>query len=502
MSHRCRTPARRRDDSGAIAVAMLIVLVGMTLSALLVPVLLVQFDSTRRGMHRERGLHAAQTGLDVAVGQIRAARDDDGAGAWSKLPCGPLAGRVDPAGAARYRVTIDYLPVDPRGQPDSWIAANRIRCDAGSGPSAVPRFARLRSTGADDGRGNRTLRATYVFSTDRPIVAGGLVRAYSAVPDVRLCLDGGSASPAAGTPVRMADCVGGSPAQVFAYEENLTLALVASKSAAMPLGMCLDAGVAPAAGSVVQFQPCGEVTRKQQQWSYHGASDTFRGTADGATVSGSCFTVRQPDTSGSPVVLGSACDTVKSSATSFWPDASVGRGGAGPVAGQLVNFAQNSRCLDAAPGRGWAPGGYLTVYPCEQAPDPTRIAANQRWTWPSTQDGQSGVTGMIRTNRTLAGLCLRSLGPGQYADLQDCPAGTPPANVRWTVYGDTGTYSTSYRIVDYTGNCLTPTTVPTVHDRGDQVSKVIVAPCDGSTGQQWNAPPSLHARAPLKDVTE
>src|SRR5207248_2932537 len=98
-------------------------------------------------------------------------------------------------------------------------------------------------------------------------------------------------------------CDPGSDQQRFAYQSNLTLVLVASRSTAGPLGMCLDAAPPHTAGRVVQVQPCATTTRAQQQWTFDGYGN-LAGTADGTTPDGSCLNVQTPGAVGSFVVLG------------------------------------------------------------------------------------------------------------------------------------------------------------------------------------------------------
>ena len=94
----------------------------------------------------------------------------------------------------------------------------------------------------------------------------------------------------------------------------------------------------------------------------------------------------------------------------------------------------------------------------------------------------------------------------QYVTLAECGATdvlTDP-NLIWTVYGDTGVYATSYRIVDSYGFCLTPTDLtanpPDTHTDG--TAKVKVAACNNSELQKWNAPADLNQPSPLTDTTE
>ena len=151
----------------------------------------------------------------------------------------------------------------------------------------------------------------------------------------------------------------------------------------------------------------------------------------------------------------------------------------------------------------------LIAWPCQQAPDPAAVAWSQRWALPAVATGATSGTGLITTEPTSGRRCLRSpgsTGAGQYVTLTGCPAGAPPTELRWTVTGDTGSYATSYRITDGYGFCLAPTdpfaTPPDLYPIGQQISKVVVAPCDGSTRLKWNSPANILQSSPLLDIGE
>jgi hypothetical protein len=76
--------------------------------------------------------------------------------------------------------------------------------------------------------------------------------------------------------------------------------------------------------------------------------------------------------------------------------------------------------------------------------------------------------------------------------------------LKWTMYGDTGDYATSYRIVDINGYCLTPTNlaVATPDTHGDGTAKVKVAPCTSSELQKWNAPANFNKPLVLTNTRE
>ena len=102
---------------------------------------------------------------------------------------------------------------------------------------------------------------------------------------------------------------------------------------------------------------------------------------------------------------------------------------------------------------------------------------------PVTNQGKGRVT---TTNpSTNVTYCLKSPGstaPGRYVTVVQCPTNTT-TETTWTFYGHNTNYSTSYILVDYQGNCMTPTD-PAVdkYSSGQNISKIVMAPCTGSTG--------------------
>jgi hypothetical protein len=498
---------RRGDDTGTLVMAMLVIMVGVMLSLVLVPVAVNQLVVTENQTQRNQALAAAETGLDVALGQIRAATDGIGAGVKDYLPCGPMAGDVSSVGTAEYTVTIDYLLDDPQGEDDDWVEAHRLACTPNGGPSAMPAYAVLRAEGTDPVAGargplsHRSLRATYTFKTDNRLVSGGQIHAYRTSGGLDLCMDAGTPNPSDGASLRMRLCNPSSTTQKFSYNTNLTLSLVSSRTAAMPLGMCLEAGATHANNNRVTFAPCTTTTVPRQQWSYNGSAN-FEGTSNGSTLDGYCFNLQSPNQDGSFVTLrnGSGCKQSYNNVQSFLPEKSVGAGAAGKAGGQLVNFDQFGRCLDVTEQKPNHP--FLIAWPCKQAPDPNNVDWNQRFTIPAP-----GVEGRITTTKGTT-YCLTSPGstaPGAYVTLTNCPANLSDS-MKWRVFEATDRYDTSYRVLDKFGNCLTVTdpdaTPPDLYQTGLQIGKIVVRKCNASTTQKWNATPDLADSAPLTDVIE
>ncbi len=546
MTPRSAPPRRPLTDTGSMPIALLLTLVGISLSALLVPMALGQLQSTRFAQDRSGALHAAQAGLDVALGQIRAARTvaspSSGAtydtGRRDRLPCGPLSAGVP--GGGRYLVELNYLTADPSGllsaaDPYAAVAASPDRittCVAGAGTPVTPAYAVLfawgtgRPTGAvRDAPASRRLQAMYRFRTTNENIPGGLIRVRGG-SGVELCLDAGSALPAAGARVFMQPCQDRNARQVFTYNRNLTLTLSSSRTASTPQGMCLQAGTTHTVGTPVDFQPCAATTSVAQQWSTNNVAN-FMGTTDGVSLDGFCFNVQTPDTPGSPVVLASGypdCEGVYDNKQTFLPDAAVGAGAAGVDAGQVVNFKLFGRCLDVTNND--PTQTYLIAWPCKQAPDTSHVLWNQKWQLPAVSTDPADPrtpsgTGAIITRYNGVDHCLESPGStafGSYPRVVPCPSGTPTGNLVWTVYGKTGAYATSYQIQagpkpapgGAGGICLAaadPTAQPAelyenTGYNGPPIGKIVMRDCDGSTWQKWNAPADLLDSAPLKNFGE
>ncbi|HEX8347288.1 MAG TPA: hypothetical protein VF657_21500, partial [Actinoplanes sp.] len=444
-------PSSRPDEAGSMPLAMLITMVGVLLSGVLAATTAVQLDNSRNAISSERALQAAQAGLDAALAQIRAANDgtetngEDDNGVLSKLPCGPLNGRVSAASTASYSVKIEYRTLRTGAE---------LVCHGPKGPS----FAKLISKGTDSTGGlTRTLEAWYTFRTTNKNIAGGRIPVYRTATSKELCLH---ATPDNKVTVELCNLAPGGPQQRWAYNSNLTITLVSSITEATPLGRCVDAGPVPHTGNnlPVTLQPCFATTQPRQQWSFNDDGNLEGTKSDGSDVDGYCLNVKKPDEPASDIVLknGGGCSEAYTNVQNFNPDPDAGAGAAGAGSGQLVNFRQFGRCVDV-PGQNWT-RGYLTAWPCKQKPNPTQIAWNQRWTTPALLPGASSATGTISTqpNNTAFRTCITSpltAGTTSYAFLSQCLLALGEAG-QWTVNGDTGSYDTSFTIVDSKENCL------------------------------------------------
>ncbi len=528
------------DDRGSMPMAMLVITIGLVTSALLTPIVVRQFTSTRSLIARNVELNAAQAGLDMMMAQVRAASQVSTTtagrtGLLGNLPGCTLTGNAGTAGTTTtlpYTVGVKYFDGD----------GNALSCP----PATAPTTATVTSTGLSPDGKKRTLMATYIFSTSNTNIAGGSIRIDTSSPS-QLCFDAGAAkSPAAGTAVTMQVC-SGSSRQLFGYTADLFLKLINYEvSPGAPDGMCLVAGAPTtphATNQVINFQPCPVSSNKTLyptsplfQWSLDGSS-RFEATTAAQGIDSSYCVNMTSNTVGSGVFLGS-CST--NAQTNIWRSSpGVGAGMAGDNTNQLVNYAQFSRCLDVT-GQSLT-ATYMIAWFCKQAPNKV-IDWNQQWFHPTPKstrptDGSdetlcsntsticakgniviSQGTKVVSGTPTLGTpvYCLKSplsTASNVYATVVSCPLGSYDTSVKtadastgliWTVYHDTGAYATSYRIMDTAGYCLTPTdqnAVPKdVHTDG--TSKVKVTTCSSNELQKWNAPPNISTPTPLTNLVE
>ena len=343
------------DDRGSMPLAMLVVLVGIALSGTLASTVITQVRTADFNARRVQALHAAQAGLDAGLATVRGAVGPDGAGDTALLPCGPLAGTIDPSTSSGYEVTIAYFGTDPQGKPID-TTDGLITCANARNKNPGPAYVRFNSTGhaAKGSTAKRQLRGTYIVHTDNTNISGGgihVVRASNSDPD--LCFDAQLPQPAAGTEVLMKSCNPGATTQTWAYNDTLQWVLVSSQTPDRPYGMCWDVPYANTAtnpisrsGStyVVKMQPCQDTKPGlyRQQWSFHDDA-TLRGSrSDGADFDGFCLRLEEANKTGTRVMAQSGCSGA-GNVVSFGADANTGAGQAaakdgGQKIGQLINY--------------------------------------------------------------------------------------------------------------------------------------------------------------------
>lgn len=494
-------PPRGSDDRGSMSILLLVVLLGLALSALLVPMIITSSRTTTFDKTRVQALDAAQAGIDVTLGAIRTSTDAIG-GVSAKLPCGPGTGVVNGASAASYSVVVEYFTTDPAGQ--TYPSPNAMKCVTGYGPYdlatglTTPNYARITSTGSvgtptNGSSPSRTLSTTYVFRTSDEYTLGGVVQVEGG--NSALCLDVGTA-PVVGTAVVVQPCSTSSPPaarQVFAYRVDLTLQLVASVTAANPAGLCLSPARTPAvAGDAVVLAQCvtlGLPPVYTHQWSYND-NGKYQAAQATSVLTGAlpnlCMNVLA-QAAGQPVVVGGC-------GTGWIPSASVGAGAA--ALPQWVNFSEFGRCLDVTAQN--VSASFLIDYPCKQNPFPAAKTWNQLFTAPPNLTKLDSVSGQIYTTAGGVRYCLTSPGvDGGYVTVRTCVTGS--AQQTWTIYSGNASLPYSKRFTIVSGSlCLG---LGTPNPTQAAWSTIVSETCSGAKEQKWNGVASALDSA-VKDVYE
>jgi hypothetical protein len=512
---------RRPDDRGSLTLVMLFAVIGLGLAATLTTLVAIEHTDTHVATARNVALDAAQSGLDVALANIRASvRNSDGSGDPDQLPCAPLTGTIGTGNTTSYTVTLYYLATAPPSGDVAWAAAHKLTCTAGSGPAALPAYLMMVSTGrAGTTTTTRMMTATYSFTStvrnDR--VLGGNIKVYDINGVNDFCLTAGNA-PAVGTQLAIENCNPAKAGQQFTYQNGLSINVKNTS-------LCADGrtsafNLTEQAGNKVTLHTCATDPVPNQTWSQNDDA-AFVGTDNGTVENDFCWNIVAnkiilADLNDSP----STCANKWGNDKSFFPASDVGAGRAGPNTGQLVNSDQLGRCVDVtANDVNW---GFLIVFPCKQSVTGT-VLWNQTWKLPTIPDGSSSATGYIYTTYSGTKYCLQSPGNTSNADRGDgspfsaiklvsCSAsGTPPFNLAWTVYVDTGRWTTSYRIESTYNAGSGSYCLATADPAGPAVaqwsaynvtfSKLILSSCNGSDLLKWNAFSRFYESS-LTDITE
>jgi Ricin-type beta-trefoil lectin domain len=515
--HHKRRPTGER---GSLAVLLMVMLVGLMLSALLVPMIITQNRTTRFDSSRVQALNAAQAGIDVSLGAIRAAVDTVGIGVSGKLPCGTQSGIVNGASVAAYSVVIEYFRFDPVTYPYPALPSQVMKCVPGYGTfdlvsgATTPGFARFTSAGTvgtatNGSTAGRTLTSTYVFRTSNINILGGLVKISPATAN--LCMDVGSPTAPAATPVKLQLCSVTTPLaaqQVFSYRTDLTLQLVSSITLANPNGLCLNSAATPAVGgNAVRLNQCGLLgvpAAYTQQWSYND-NGQYQAAQSSSATDGSlpnlCMNVAT-QAANQAVILNSC-------GTGWIPSPSVGPGAA--ALPQWINYSEFGRCLDVTAQD--VNKAFLIDYPCKQNPSPGAKTWNQLFQAPAIPAGQPSATGQISTCTSVPATtsasvcnaqkyCLTSPGTNgslvtSYVTVKTCDINNTKQT--WIIYGGDSSlnYSTKYTIVN--GALCLGLSAPNAELT--DWSTIDVETCTGATEQKWNAVPNLLISA-LKNIHE
>ncbi len=506
--------------------AMMAILVAAMLGGLMLPMVISQNRSTRFDITRIHSLHAAQAGIDVVLGQVRASTAADSSGyiwgAPARLPCypqsSPLTGQANSTGSGRYVVSVVYWATTPGGSGSPMICSTGYGTYDLATATATPRYAVITSTGTDgtvdSGSKGRTVISTYVFQTDDTNIPGGQIRLYPlAGSSDKWCMQADKLVPDPGTRIVIRACSSTTPPlaqQVFAYRSDLSIQLVSSVKPATPGGLCIDTEpTAHAAGVGMVLKTCGIVnpgdcvnlsscSPYNQQWSVDDNAHLRGASTDKSNTDGYCINAAS-QTEGVPLTLVGCAGSTQDPYQTWVPAPTAGAGMAGAGNNQLVNYRQFATCLDVT---GQDPNAaYLILYTCKQNPNPVNVAWNQKFTPVPGLVATPSYVRLLKTTQGSTSYCLTSpmVSGGGVVRVTPCPvSATAGSATSWTIYqtqGDTSgsdlSYAQKFTIVDSQGSCLGSGVGTDLHL--GQYLKATVSRCDGSTSQKWNANASLDA---------
>jgi hypothetical protein len=303
-------------DRGSLAMVMLVIIVGMGLAALMLPLVLVQTHTTTFDKTRSFALQAAESGIDMAVGQIRGAVDAAGAGDVSQLPCEVPSGYKDTSVddmkntaavadsgiGSKYGASIAYFDSDP----NSSNPPTKLDCGLG-GVVGDPQFARITATGFAPGEiRDRTLEVTYTFKQPAFHKFTGQIRMYGSDLCITITGNANNASvpvqPCANTP---------DSKQVFEYYGNMIRLVPSDDSTDANGGWCLE--IDGGSGNPLKMKGCNGDAWPKKPFLFYGQQIRFE-QGDGTDW---CL---GKSSSGQPVTMPTCDDSSQDIAQAWEPD--------------------------------------------------------------------------------------------------------------------------------------------------------------------------------------
>jgi hypothetical protein len=454
---------------------------------------------------------AAESGINVVVGQIRNAEDAPDAenkvyGDPEKLPC-TATGSVSSGGSDLvYEVTVLYFTEDPTGRTTGWRSSNALPCTPGFGPADDPTHALITSTGTgldverSPGDVERSLEVVYEFLVTNTNIPGGYIYSWDkTITEDRFCLE--ASSIAVGATIRYiarADCGDNDARQLWVYDKDYRIKLA---STTLPTfedePLCITGTPNGSTPVVATLQVCADPTsasRWNQLWSWEGGA-TWRGQQNPISNGYSNYWLTSGSKSG--VGVGSQLHVWNQSGvdaewSSYNPDPRVGAGAAGDSTHQIVNYLEFGRCVDVTHGNVAEP--QMIVYPCKQDPNPaqTQLNWNHKWYYsePAGNVGELGPQQIYVLQNNTTKYCLKSAGTeGGFVTFTSACSTTATAQ-KWTRVASVGSYDTSYTFKDGYGRCLDLGPWYKIGTSAQEAwSTMVTNTCSSSLGQKWNAEP-------------
>ena len=496
---------KRGDDETGVALlsAIIFMILMAGISVVLLSVVLGQIAPANMAQKGTRTIYAAQAGLQTSLGVLRSVATLPDSqnhiyGDPTRLPCS-LAGNVDAQNNdIRYSVAISYFSQDPTPQTPAWQDSHKLMCPAVP-LGTQPKYALLESTGhapmyvgvADASIGDRKLSAVYKFKISNANIRGGRIYTGAAPP---LCFEamplGATHAVGAGSLVQfVSTCTASAtndPKQLWIYDVDYKIKL-ASSTVNGAAGLCITGPDPTDIGNpqYATLQACtSDASRWNQLWSWTG-DYTWRGQNPLILTGTSNYFL-------SGMGVGNKLQVRIGHSDTFAPSTAVGAGAASYSTHQLVNYLEFGRCADVTQQNIGAT--FEISYPCKQdaSGDPASpgVLWNHKWfynepTTGSTADPQELYVNYLDTTK----YCLETpVGTIIYPMFNSSCDGR--ASEKWVRVKNTGIYVESYVLKDNLGRCLAVDSngPKWIGSNGQPFSKIIVAACDGSLAQKWNAP--------------
>ena len=482
------------SESGvALLSAILFMIIMAGISVVLLSTVLGQIVPSSLAQRNTKTIYAAQAGVQASLAMLRSASKTDSTGTYgdpTKLVCS-LTGSIDAQNnGLSYVANISYYTTDPT----TTATPTPLGC-SGAGVSGQPKYAKISSQGiaapvagvSSTPTGSRYLSAVYTFKITNINIPGG--RIFDGANNY--CFE--ATGTAVGSTIQFTskgNCVKAKEAvQLWIYDTDYEIKL-ASTTVTGSTPLCI-AGPKIWGDSTqnATLQKC-VVKQWNQLWSWMG-SYTWQGQSQTITDGYSPYYLAGSFAEGNylQVNAGGASGT-------FNPTPAVGPGAASVNTKQIVNYLEFGRCLDVTNEQ--ITSDFMISYPCKQDPSGTgtppgtgQLKWNHKWYYTEPVAPATSLTQTISVlvnNDAAQKYCLQTptAASGLIYPLFKSCVGSENLQ-KWTRINNTGTYAGSYLFVDYLGRCLSVGTNPS-DLFNTSFSKIIVATCDNSLAQKWNAP--------------
>jgi len=505
-----RTNARMRrgDDEGvALLTALLFMILVAGLSVVLLSVILSQAMPVYTAQKSTKTVYSAQAGLQAALGVVRSLAKVDPTtgnttGIRASLPCS-VSGKVDGSDStSTYFVTMKYFMTDPTGKDTAWQNSNDMDCTGTVLPGTTqPLYAMAFADGrgaaipgkSDATIGDRHISAIYKFRVTNVNIPGGRIWDYGNT----FCLESGSPSVGATVTLKAtANCTSASDStQLWVYDTDYEIKL-ASSLAVGRTPLCITSPVnttstaaASGAATLTACKAKTDASRWPQLWSWTGSNSWVGQNALNTSNTGFCLS---PGT----IAAGSVLTVQTSCSGGFSPSTAVGAGAASFDTKQIVNYKEFGRCADVTDQK--IGNAFMISYPCKQDPTGTgtQLLWNHKWyytepTKPNTSVADQAII-VHDGGNTSSKYCLTAPAKGSKLVTFTLCSSPLSTNQKWTRFSLTDSADTSFTFVDKGfSRCLSVDASDTY--TAGKWSKMIVATCNGSLEQKWNAPATFTA---------